>query len=180
MSSNLCHNHPMPSTPTRHLALDPGYDRLGWAIGDIKSGQVTLIACGCITTNKKANQAERYLSLDQQLSQLITTHQPTQAVIETLFFSSNKTTALKVAEARGVILSCLVRHHLTYTDINPMTVKVAVTGYGQADKAAVTKMVKLQLGSQLGSQLAQTKLLDDTLDALAMLLSQTVSGRLKG
>lgn len=150
------------------IGIDPGYDRLGWAVGQVSpTGQVTIIQYGCIVTKKTEPIFQRYQSLIAQLESILTQHQPNEAAVETLFFSKNTSTALRVSEARGVIISALLSQSCAVYEYNPMSIKQAVTGTGSADKAAVTKMVMLQL--KLGAA-AKTEL-DDTMDALAILLT---------
>lgn len=153
------------------IGLDPGYDRLGWGIGEVQRGQLTVLAYGCIQTSASSDRLERYQQLDTTLTQLLQQYHPSEAGVETLFFSKNQTTAIHVAEARGVILSTLLRHQVRIYEYNPMSIKQAVTGTGRADKQAVEKMVRLQL------KLPPTtgKVLDDALDALAILLTHTAS-----
>jgi crossover junction endodeoxyribonuclease RuvC len=155
------------------MGIDPGYDRIGWAVGALTQGRLSVTAYGCIETNRQASRIERYQQLDTDLTQLLTQHQPTEAGVETLFFSKNQTTAMQVAEARGIIMSALFRQQVAIFDYNPMQIKQAVTGTGRADKTAVEKMVRLQL--RLPPTAAPKKELDDTLDALAILLTHAAS-----
>lgn len=150
------------------LGIDPGYDRLGWAVGELQpAGKVRVLDFGCITTSAKDTLFDRYQVLLQELTTLLETHQPTETAIEMLYFSKNTTTALKVSEARGIIISSCMQAGCEIFEYNPMTIKQAVTGSGTADKRAVTKMIQLQM------QLPQKpqKILDDTMDALAILLT---------
>jgi len=147
------------------LAIDPGYDRVGWSLGQKNGSQLSVIKYGLIQTNKMASIFERYRAIETELDAIIKQHQPQQAALETLFFSKNQTTAMRVAESRGLILATLIRNRVECFEYNPGTIKLAVTGYGKADKKAVEKMVRLQL------HVSNEKLIDDTLDALAILLT---------
>lgn len=163
----------------RIIGIDPGYDRVGWAIGDAQGSKVTTVDFGCITTTKGLPLFERYQEIIAALETLLAKYQPHEAAIETLFFSKNKTTAMDVSEARGVILSCFFRRAIACAEYRPVSIKQAVTGFGQADKKAVEKMVVLQLGLQ-AQVAARSKVLDDTMDALAIMLTHAVSrGSLK-
>lgn len=153
------------------IGLDPGYDRIGWGIGQVTQGHLTVLAYGCIETSPGDQRINRYQQLDTALTQLLQEYGPCEAGVETLFFSKNQTTAIHVAEARGVLLSALFRHQVAVYEYNPMSIKLAVTGTGRADKKAVEKMVRLQL--KLPPTTA--KVLDDTLDALAILLTHAAS-----
>lgn len=150
------------------LGIDPGYDRLGWAIAVPYQRTIQLLAAGCIQTNARQTHTQRYLQLQTELSSLLEQYQPTVAAIETLFFSKNTTTALRVSEARGVVIGELIRNQVTIFDYNPMRMKQVVTGTGSADKAAVAKMLKLQV------KLPSNKLIDDTLDAVGLCLTHAL------
>lgn len=146
------------------IGIDPGYDRLGWAVGEVSQSSLHIVAYDCIQPAKGVNVWERYTILESQLSQVLEQYKPTQAGIESLFFSKNQTTALKVAEARGVILSTLVRHHVEITEFNPMQIKQQVTGTGRADKKAMAKMIGLEYH-------LPADVLDDTVDAVGCLMT---------
>jgi len=152
------------------IGIDPGYDRVGWAVGRLSHGKILLDEFGCIETNKKSSLVARYQQIDESLSQVLQRHQPSDAGVESLFFYNNQTTAMHVSEARGVIISCLFRHGVGFAEYTPLQIKQAVTGNGRADKAAVEKMVKLQLDSSVK---IPAKTLDDTMDAIAILMTHS-------
>jgi crossover junction endodeoxyribonuclease RuvC len=153
------------------LGLDPGYDRLGWAVGSWTGRQWLSLDYGCLMTDPTAPIFDRYQQLLKDFEQLLAELQPTVAGIETLFFSKNQTTALRVSESRGLLIGALLAAKPTpiaptkILEINPNQIKQAVTGFGSADKAAVAKMVKLEL--QLGDQ----PIIDDAMDALSILIT---------
>jgi crossover junction endodeoxyribonuclease RuvC len=151
------------------IGIDPGYDRVGWAIGYWQSARFQLIDAGCIQTSKKQHRFQRYTVIAKAVGELIERYQPSDAVLETLYFARNVSTALPVAEARGVILSALLRSGVSCHELTPNQVKLAVTGNGHADKVAMQKMVQLQLGDQL-RQFTQP-LLDDVVDAIGVAMS---------
>lgn len=164
----------MPSSLRTILGIDPGFDRVGWAVMKQVSGQTQLIDCGCIVTNRKLSRFQRYQEIEQQLTQIIQVYAPSVVGIEQLYAARNTTTVIPVAEARGIIIACLLRAALEIHELNPSTVKSAVTGHGRADKQAMKKMVLLQLGSiptQLRIKLDKT--LDDTIDAIGIALTAT-------
>ena len=134
-----------PTSSKTILGIDPGYDRLGWAVAQKNSSGFEIIGSGLITTSKKDSLPIRYGHIDKKLTQLLDKHQPNQLAIETLFFSKNKKTALQVSETRGVIISTCVRKGLEIFEYTPNQIKLTVTGYGNADKKAVAKMVELEL-----------------------------------
>jgi crossover junction endodeoxyribonuclease RuvC len=148
------------------LGIDPGYDRIGWAIGQLTGNAVTVHACGCIETTRSLAIHERYREIDQQLDALLTLHTPAEVVIESLFFFRNKTTVMAVSEARGVMISRILQHNLPIFEYTPLQIKETVTGYGRAEKAAVLKMVLAQTNlSKITTQL------DDTIDAVAAIIT---------
>lgn len=151
------------------LGIDPGYDRLGWAVGTLTGAKLGQIQFGTIQTNPKATLFERYGVIDQELTKILKEFQPCEAALESLFFNKNVTTAIHVSEARGVVMSCLFRHKVNFFEYTPSQIKVAVTGNGRADKTAVERMLRLQLG------LKNEKVLDDAMDAVGALLTHAVS-----
>ncbi len=151
------------------LAIDPGYDRVGWAVGKcLHRGKIEAHSFGCITTSKQVALEQRYLKLQKDLLEIIDTHSCNVLAIETLYFSKNTTTALKVSEARGVILATCAAKNLTIREYNPGTIKSAVTGNGRADKKAMAKMIQLQL------KIPTEKVIDDAIDALGILLTHSL------
>jgi crossover junction endodeoxyribonuclease RuvC len=143
------------------LAIDPGYDRCGIAI--IETGRPSqLIHSACIETNKKDLQEKRLYQIYTEITSLIETWQPEYIALETLFFSVNKKTAIKVAEARGVIVLIAGQHQLPLIELSPQEVKLAMAGVGNADKKQVQKMVALTLKIDI------TKKIDDEIDAIAL------------
>ncbi len=152
------------------LGIDPGYDRLGWAIAQNNSGW-TNIKLGCIETNRTQTIIQRYQQLELDLQKIIDQYRPTQAAVETLFFANNVTTAMKVAEVRGIVLAILIRNNLAISQYNPMQIKETVTGTGKADKKAVEKMVRLEF------KIAEKNILDDALDALAVVFTHYILSR---
>ncbi len=160
------------TAPITILGIDPGYDRLGWGIGTTNGQNWSNLHQGCIQTPKDLALFERYKLLQQQLKQIIKTHRPQIAVIESLFFFKNQKTALKVSEARGVILSTCFSENLALHEFTPLQIKQAVTGYGRADKKSIEKMVRLQLN------LGKEKIIDDALDALAVMMTYQAQRKL--
>ena len=154
------------STPTplkKILAIDPGFDRVGIAVLVEEKNLPRLIFSECFKTNKKGSRAERLLSIGKKIKKVIQKWHPTEIALETLFFNTNTTSAIGVAEARGVILYEGEGAGLKIFEYGPQTVKVAVTGYGGADKAQVALMARKLLKINTGS-----KKLDDETDAMAL------------
>jgi crossover junction endodeoxyribonuclease RuvC len=146
--------------PNRVLAIDPGFDRIGAAVLE---GDKVLFS-NCIETDRKLPHSERLLEIGEAVKKIIKKWTPQSLAIEELFFNQNITNALKVSEARGVILYEGARAGLEIYEYSPQAIKIAVTGYGKADKKQVENMV-LKL-----VKLPKTvrKKLDDELDAVAL------------
>jgi crossover junction endodeoxyribonuclease RuvC len=144
------------------LAIDPGYDRLGVAIMEYVDGKEHLIFSACVLTDKKSELPDRLYTVGLAVSELITNYQPDTVAIETLFFNKNIKTAIGVAQARGIILYLAKQAGCTVHEFGPQEIKVAVTGYGNSDKAAVFDMVTRLVPN------APRNALDDEYDAIAV------------
>ncbi len=144
----------------RLLAIDPGYDRCGIAIVEDKAPQVMFSEC--ITTQKSDAHETRLAFIYRELENLIKKWSPEALALETLFFSVNKKTAIKVAEARGMILVFAGLHNLPVVELSPQEVKLSMTGIGNASKEQVEKMVRLTL------KIDFSKKIDDEIDAIAL------------
>lgn len=146
----------------RVLGIDPGYDRLGVAVMEKKEGKETLIHSECVLTDKKATVPDRLLEIGSRLDALMLEYRPDQVAVETLFFNQNRTSAVAVAEARGVVIFLARKHGASVKEFGPQEVKVAVTGYGNSDKRAVMEMLKRLITG------LPPKALDDEYDAIAV------------
>lgn len=149
----------------RVLGIDPGFGRMGYGVIEEKRGQIKAIDYGCLETKKTETIAARLVELKITVDQLIREHQPGVVAVESLFFSKNVKTALQVGEARGVILFSIADQGLPIFEISPQEVKQAVTGYGNAEKIQVQKMVQKLLG------LPKIPKPDDAADALAIAIA---------
>lgn len=145
------------------LSIDPGYDRVGWAIGLTEKRNYQLVEAGYIQTDSNNSTFYRYQQIQAELEKLCLKHKPDEAAIESLFFSVNRKSAIQVSEARGLIIGVLLAHNLPIFEYHPVKIKEAVTGYGKADKKAVEKMVKMQT-----SLSNDATIIDDAIDAIAL------------
>lgn len=149
----------------RILGIDPGYGRMGWGLIEGSGRDWVYIAHGCVETNADDTFIDRLHSLSKELKDIIERYKPTKAAVEDLFFAKNAKTAMKVGQARGVILLCLIESNLDIDEFTPLQVKSAVTGYGSAEKQQVQKLVQMSLGMrEFPSQ-------DDAADALGVALT---------
>lgn len=144
------------------LGLDPGYGRLGYGVMTTDGRNVAVITCGVMTTQAGEATSDRLHELGDDLEQLMDSHKPDLVVIEELFFAKNVTTGLKVAEVRGVIIYLAAKRGIQVVECKPVEVKMAITGYGKADKKQVQEMVKVVFG------LKTIPKPDDAADALAI------------
>lgn len=145
----------------RVLSIDPGYDRLGIAVLEGTASAPELLWSACVTPPKCA-ASERLAHVFRSIANAISAYQPDYVALETLFFSKNKKTALQVAEARGTILAAAGIAGVPILEYSPQQIKTAVTGYGNADKAAVGQMVARLV------RLPKKRRLDDELDAIGV------------
>ena len=144
------------------LGIDPGSAICGYGFVELINGQLIAKEFGVITTSPQARMQDRLLKIHTELDALIKNFQPQVMGIEKLFFGKNSTTAITVAQARGVVLLCAAQNDLDVIEITPNEVKQSVTGYGGATKEQVIYMVTKILS------LPEPPTPDDAADALAI------------
>ena len=144
------------------FGLDPGYAIVGYGIIEYKANKFRVIDYGAITTSKDDDLNDRLLQIYNQLTVLIDTYKPDALSIEQLFFNTNSTTAIGVAQARGICVLAAKQHNMSIAEYTPLQVKQAVTGYGKAVKKQVQEMTRMLLN------LREVPKPDDTADALAV------------
>lgn len=143
------------------IAFDSGIERTGFAVFEEVASEWKLRDYGCIETARKDSLIIRVKTLRDQFETLLATHSPQHIVMEQLFFTNNQKTGIVVAQSQGVLMSVASEYDVTVDFISPPSIKLAVTGYGKADKKQVEKMVLLLLG------IKEAPKLDDTVDAIA-------------
>lgn len=153
------------------LGIDPGFGRVGYGIIEYKNNKYRPVEYGCITTPAKENLSLRLKQIYDDLENVISRYNIDAAAVESLFFNTNITTGIQVAEARGVILLALEKHNIAISEYTPLQVKQALIGYGRADKTQIKKMVKEML------KLDNMPKLDDTTDALAIAICHANSNK---
>lgn len=149
----------------RVLGIDPGYGRTGWSVVEGNRAKQTLVACGCFETTVNSEHAGRLQLIYTKMQELVAEFSPDEAAVEDLFFATNAKTAIRVGEARGVIVVALAQKGLIAHNYTPLQVKRAVTGYGAADKKQIQQMVKTIL------KLTEVPKPDDAADAIAVALT---------
>lgn len=147
------------------IGFDPGTDRIGVGILEKNTNTITYTTSFLLPIKKSSVFGETLFQIEREIKKILKKHQPSVGGIETLFFSKNKTTALSVAAARGIILKTLAENKIPYLEIAPTTVKKFITGSGRAEKRTVAKMVGILL------KIETKKMIDDESDALAIALS---------
>ncbi len=144
------------------IAIDPGYERMGVAIIEKIKGKEELLFSECFKTSPKIPHQERLKLIGQEIEKLIKKYKPEAMAIETLFFKNNQKTAMRVSEARGVMLYVASTLELKVVEFSPMAIKMAVTGYGSSEKSQVTFMVKKLI------KICKMIKYDDEYDAIAV------------
>jgi crossover junction endodeoxyribonuclease RuvC len=155
----------------RIIGIDPGTGILGFGVIDVERSKAKLVDAGVIRTPVKEDDAVRLLTIYEELTEIIKLNKPDMMSVEKLFFARNVTTAMTVAQARGVVLLCGMQAGLAIAEYTPMQIKQAVTGYGKADKKQMQEMVRVIL------QLKEIPKPDDAADALAAAITHSMNVR---
>lgn len=147
------------------LGIDPGLARLGYGVIEKRGNRAVHITHGCIMTSREDTSAGVRLNhLYAGLKEVIEKYSPDGAAIEKLFFSKNITSAMGVAEVRGIILLICEQEQVPVTEYTPNQVKQAITGSGRADKKQVQEMIRRLL------QMQDIPRPDDAADGLSIAL----------
>ena len=151
------------------LGIDPGIGRMGWGVITIQSSELRVQNYGCIETSSKLEVPKRLLQIHDELTKIVKKYKPDALAVEELFFNTNAKTAFVVGQARGIVLLLGAEFKLDIGIYTPLQVKMALTGYGRAEKTQVGKMVTTLLN------LKEIPKPDDTADALAVALTHAFS-----
>ncbi|MBQ7347900.1 MAG: crossover junction endodeoxyribonuclease RuvC [Clostridia bacterium] len=152
------------------LGIDPGLAIVGWGVIEYRNSRFRTIAYGSLRTPAGTRTEERLKGIFDGMNGLIEKYHPDAMAVEELFFNTNITTGIRVAEARGVILLAAERAGIKIQEYTPLQVKQAVVGYGRAEKKQVITMVTMLLN------LPKPPSPDDTADALAIAICHAHSG----
>ncbi len=152
--------------------VDPGTNRLGYALVQVENRLPRLIAAETITIPKRSHAPEELALLERALAQRLERDQPDGLAVEKLFFAKNTKTALSVAQARGIILLTARQRIRSIWEYTPLEIKMSVTGFGRADKNQMRRMIRLILP---GAQLPPG---DDAVDAIAIALAAIYINRI--
>lgn len=154
------------------LGIDPGFGRVGYGVINFVNNKYKALEYGCISTEPNSDFPKRLRKIELDLREVVSRYNIDAASIEELYFNNNSKTAIKVAEARGVILNTLESINIPIYEYTPLQAKLAIVGYGRAEKIQVKNMVKQFLN------LEKMPKLDDTTDALAIAICHTHHCRL--
>jgi len=154
------------------LGIDPGLERVGYGVIKREGSRLTVIDYGLILTPRVAI-TERLAQIHREVLALIETHRPDAMATERLVFAANKTTAMDVSKALGVILLASSEKGLEWAEYTPPEVKQGVVGVGSADKKQVEFMVTKLLS------LPKPPKPDDVADALAVAICHAMRSRVR-
>jgi crossover junction endodeoxyribonuclease RuvC len=137
------------------LSIDSGIEKTGYAVFD----GAKYVTSALIKTLKTDSTEIRLKQIYDALKKVYSKYKPGVVVVERLFFSKNQTTAMRVSQAQGVVMLLAAQNTIKVDFLTPLQIKQAVTGYGQADKKSVQKMLKIELKVDIKQ--------DDEADAVA-------------
>jgi crossover junction endodeoxyribonuclease RuvC len=157
----------------RIIGIDPGTGILGFGVIESNGGKNQLVDAGVIRTPVKEDDAVRLQTIFEELSDIIADTKPQEMAVEKLFFAQNVTTAMTVAQARGVVLLAGQQAGLKIAEYTPLQIKQALTGYGRAEKKQMQEMVRVILG------LKEVPKPDDCADALAAAITHASALKVK-
>ena len=127
------------------LSIDSGIEKNGYAIFNKNGNKHKYIESGLITTSKKDTTEKRILNIYVAFNNLFKKFKIKKIIIEQLFFFKNQKTAIKVSQAQGVILLIAAQKKVDIVFLTPLQIKQSITGYGQADKKSIQKMLNIIL-----------------------------------
>ena len=128
------------------LGIDPGLTRCGYAVLRVSGNtEVSMSALGVLSTSPEKDLPNRLAEIAREIEELLDEYQPSAVAVERIFFQSNVRTAMSVGQVSGLVLSAAARRNIELVQYSPNQVKLALTGWGGADKAQVQKMVKERL-----------------------------------
>ena len=157
---------PGSANPVIVLGIDPGTAATGYGIVERSGSKLRALDYGCLETTPAHELAVRLMVIHRSVAQLIEMHRPQMVGVERLFFNRNVQTAFAVGQARGVVLLAAAQAGVPVFEYGPHEVKMAVTGYGRADKRQVQRMVQMVLG------MAQLPRPDDAASLLVTALTE--------
>jgi len=155
----------------RILGIDPGYAIVGYGLIEYDKGKLIPLDYGAVETPAKLSTTERLIMIEKGITDIVTDFKPDEIAVEELFFNTNITTGIKVAQARGVVLLSCAKLCGKLFEYTPLQIKSTVTGNGTAAKTQVQFMVRSLL------RLRETPKPDDAADALAAAICHAYSAQ---
>ncbi len=155
----------------RILGIDPGYAIVGYGLIEYDKGKLIPLDYGAVETPAKLSTTERLIMIEKGITDIVTDFKPDEIAVEELFFNTNITTGIKVAQARGVVLLSCAKLCDKLFEYTPLQIKSTVTGNGTAAKTQVQFMVRSLL------RLRETPKPDDAADALAAAICHAYSAQ---
>lgn len=130
----------------RIIGIDPGLANTGWGVLDAGRGRLRHVGHGTIPTEPGCSNGERLLTIFDRLTEIVEKYRPQEAGIESLYFAKNISSALPVAQARGIVLLTFARNAVVAAEYPPQAIKQAIVGRGRAEKSQVQELVRVLLG----------------------------------
>ncbi|MBN3033330.1 MAG: crossover junction endodeoxyribonuclease RuvC [Candidatus Saganbacteria bacterium] len=155
------------------LGIDPGTATTGFGLVRQQGDKLSYVSCGCVITTPKDSSHDRLAKIYHGIKELIGAHRPDCVAVERLFFGENTKTAMAVGQARGIALLAAAEAKVKVSEYTPVEVKIALTGYGKAEKRQIQQMVRVLL------KLNDIPRPDDAADALAVAICHLHSHKLK-
>lgn len=153
------------------LGIDPGYGRCGIAVVERIGSKESLVFSDCIETSADLPFAQRLKAVADRVIDAIRVYGPEAIAIEEVYFSKNQKTAFHVAEVRGMLLYLAVNANLPVFEYNPLSIKIAITGYGRSNKEQVTAMIERIVRPNKKIRI------DDEYDAIAVGITHLASAK---
>ncbi len=155
----------------RILGIDPGTATTGWTVLEKDKQSIKLISYGVIKTEKGEDLAKRLEKIFDQVAKIAREFKVGELALERVFFNTNAKTALAIGEASGVIKLAAAKAKIPLFEYTPLQVKMALTGYGRAEKKQIGEMVRREF------KLKTVPKPDDAADAAAIALTHCYSLR---
>ena len=157
------------------LGIDPGSVIVGYAIiRKNKIQDLEIIDFGCIITDKFATTGERLQKIHKEITKMIEKYKPEIMSIEKLFFFKNLKTVMPVSQTKGVILLAAEQNKIQVYEFTPLQMKMAIAGYGRAEKKQVQKMIEKTVDLNNFDLTKNNRKKDDAYDALGMAICAAI------
>lgn len=163
----------------RILGIDPGLANTGYGIIDHDGNRSVLVTSGCVITPAGDPMPQRLKQIHDELSIVVEKWKPEAVAVEQLFFARNVSTAITVAQGRGVAILAMAQRRLPLHEYSPLQIKQAITGSGKADKAQITRMVRALLAIGTDGDETRAPVTNHAADALATALCHAHSYRFR-